>query len=98
MTKHTLLADRHGVPLAIRTTEANACDHYQLIPLILEFHKIGGKQGLPKDLHEEVYADRGMVQSWVTALWGGHSCPPLAPVADRNVRPTRRLLLVSPQV
>jgi hypothetical protein len=34
--KHTLMVDRHGVPLAVRTTGANASDHRQFLPLILE--------------------------------------------------------------
>src|ERR671917_169840 len=41
-SKHTLLVDRHGVPLAIRTAWANASDHRQIIPLNLEFPRVGG--------------------------------------------------------
>src|SRR5262249_10244313 len=33
-SKHTLLVDRPGVPLAIRTAEANDSDHKQILPLI----------------------------------------------------------------
>jgi transposase len=58
-TKHTLLVDRHGVPLAIRTAGANASDHRQIIPLVLDFPKVGGKPGRPKELPDELYADRG---------------------------------------
>jgi transposase len=58
-TKHTLLVDRHGVPLAIRTAPANASDHTQIIPLVLDFPKVGGKPGRPKGLPDEAYADRG---------------------------------------
>jgi transposase len=58
-TKHTLLVDRHGVPLAIRTAGANASDHTQVIPLVLGFPKVGGKPGRPKELPDEAYADRG---------------------------------------
>jgi transposase len=58
-TKHTVLVDRHGVPLAIRTAGANAGDHHQIIPLILDFPKVGGKPGRPKELPDEAYADRG---------------------------------------
>lgn len=36
-TKHTFMVDRHGMPLAIRTAGANACDHTQIIPLVLDF-------------------------------------------------------------
>lgn len=58
-TKHTVMVDRHGVPLAIRTAGANASDHTQIIPLVLDFPRITGKPGRPKELPEEVYADRG---------------------------------------
>jgi len=58
-SKHTLLVDRHGVPLAIRTAGANASDHTQIIPLVLEFPPVGGKPGRPKQLPDELYADRG---------------------------------------
>jgi transposase len=58
-TKHTLLVDRHGVPLAIRTAGANASDHRQIIPLVLDFPKVAGKPGRPKELPDELYADRG---------------------------------------
>src|SRR5947209_16463763 len=58
-SKHTLLVDRHGVPLAIRTAGANASDHKQIIPLVLDFPKVGGKPGSPKELPDELYADRG---------------------------------------
>src|SRR6476646_5361522 len=46
-TKHTLLVDRRGVPLAIRTAGANASDHTQIIPLVLDFPTVGGKPGRP---------------------------------------------------
>jgi transposase len=58
-TKHTLLVDRHGVPPAIRTAGANASDHTQIIPLVLDFPTVGGKPGRPKELPDELYADRG---------------------------------------
>src|ERR671917_330068 len=43
-SKHTLLVDRHGVPLAIRTAGANASDHTQIIPLVLDFPKVGARR------------------------------------------------------
>jgi transposase len=58
-TKHTLLVSRSGVPLAIRTAGANASDHTQIIPLVLDFPRVGGKPGRPKELPDELYADRG---------------------------------------
>jgi transposase len=58
-TKHTLLVDRRGVPLAIRTAGANASDHTQIIPIVVAFPRVGGKPGRPKELPDELYADRG---------------------------------------
>src|SRR4051812_43795672 len=58
-TKHTLMVDRHGVPLAFRTAPANASDHGQIIPLMLDFPKVTGKPGRPKELPDELYADQG---------------------------------------
>jgi transposase len=67
-TKHTLLVDRNGVPLAIRTVSANTSDQVELIPIVLEFPKVGGKPGRPKELPDEVYADRGYDNDWARAL------------------------------
>lgn len=47
------------MPLAIRTAGANASDHTQIIPLVLDFPKVGGKPGRPKELPDELYADWG---------------------------------------
>jgi transposase len=58
-TKHTLMVGRHGAPLAIRTAGANASDHRQIIPLVLDYPKVGGKPGRPKEMPDELYADRG---------------------------------------
>ena len=44
-TKHTLMVSRAGVPLAVRTAGANASDHTQIIPLVLDFPRVGGKPG-----------------------------------------------------
>jgi transposase len=55
-TKHTLMVDRHGVPLAIRTAGADARDYKQIIPLVLDFPKVGGTPGRLKELPDEAYA------------------------------------------
>jgi transposase len=57
-TKHTLMVDRKGVPLAIRTAKANASDHTQIIPLVLDFPRAGGTPGRPKEHPDELLADR----------------------------------------
>jgi hypothetical protein len=53
------MVDRSGVPLVIRTAGANASDHRQILPVILDFPRVGGVPGRPKELPDEVYADRG---------------------------------------
>lgn len=58
--KHTLMVSRSGVPLAIRTAGANASGHRQILPLaLLDFPRVGGKPGRPREKPAEVYADRG---------------------------------------
>lgn len=58
-TTHTLMVSRSGVPLQIRTAGADASDHTQIIPLVLDFPRVGGKPGRPKELPDDVYTDRG---------------------------------------
>jgi transposase len=72
-TKHTLLVDRHGVPLAVRTAGANASDHRQLIPLVVDFPRVSGKVGRPKELPDVLYTDRGFdseASRWLLAWLG----------------------------
>ncbi|QDV37624.1 IS5 family transposase [Tautonia plasticadhaerens] len=58
-TKHTLLVNRHGVPLATRTAGAFASDHTQIIPVVLDFPRVKGTPCRPKGLPDDLYADRG---------------------------------------
>ncbi len=58
-SKPTLLVDRQGTPRAIRTAGANASDHRQIIPLVLDFPKVAGKPGRPQERPDDLYADRG---------------------------------------
>jgi transposase len=58
-TKHTVMVDKSGAPLVIRTAGANASDHKQILPVILDFPRVGGVPGRPKEMPDEAYADRG---------------------------------------
>jgi transposase len=58
-TRHTLMVDPSGVPLAIRTAGADASDHHQIIPPVLKSPEVGGKPGRPKELPDDLDADRG---------------------------------------
>jgi transposase len=54
------VVSRQGVSLAIRTAAANASDHRQILPpVVLDFPKVGGKPGRPKEYPDVLYADRG---------------------------------------
>lgn len=44
-TKHSLMVDRLGLPMAIRTAGANVSDHRQILPLVLDYSRIGGEPG-----------------------------------------------------
>ncbi|WZP00386.1 hypothetical protein EP7_002027 [Isosphaeraceae bacterium EP7] len=52
-TKHTVMINKAGVPLVIRTAGANASDHRQIIPLVLGFPRVKGVPGRPKELPDE---------------------------------------------
>jgi transposase len=72
-TKHTLMVDAKGVPLAIRTAGANASDQKQILPIVLSFPKVGGKPGRPKETPDDLYADRGYDSDstrWLLAWMG----------------------------
>jgi transposase len=58
-SKHSLLVDRHGIPMKIRTAGANVSDHRQIIPLVMEVPKVGGQPGRPKQLPDTLIADAG---------------------------------------
>lgn len=58
-TKYTLLVDREGVPLVIRTAPANSSDHCEIMPTVVNFPVVGGKPGRPRQHPKRLYADAG---------------------------------------
>jgi hypothetical protein len=62
------MVDRSGVPLAIRTAGANASDHKQTLPLVLESSKVDGVPGRPTELPDVAYADPGYDSEATRAL------------------------------
>ena len=59
-SKHILMVDHHGIPLAVETVGANVSDQTQLIPIVvMDFPQVGGKPGRPKQHPDADYADRG---------------------------------------
>ena len=57
-TKHHVLVDGQGVPLAVTITGANVPDLQQLLPLIVAVPDVKGKPGHPKSRPKQLYADR----------------------------------------
>lgn len=58
-SKHHVLTDLGGVPLAATVTKANEDDRKQLIPMVDAVPKVAGKVGAPKRRPRYLLADRG---------------------------------------
>jgi len=58
-SKHHLLTDSGGIPLAISLTGGNRNDVTQLLPLIDAVGPVAGKVGRPRQRPDRVLADRG---------------------------------------
>jgi transposase len=57
-SKHHLLTDAQGIPLAIILTKANRHDVTQLLPLLDKVPPVRGKRGAPRFRPERVQGDR----------------------------------------
>jgi transposase len=57
-SKHHLLVDAHGIPLAVVVTAANRPDVLEIISLVVEIPEVGGKPGRPRQRPDKLYADR----------------------------------------
>jgi transposase len=57
-SKHHLLTDAHGVPLAFTLTGANRHDVTQLLPLLDKVPPVRGKPGAPRSRPDRVQGDR----------------------------------------
>jgi transposase len=58
-SKHHVIVDAHGIPLAATVTGGNRNDVTQLLPLIHAVPPIRGKRGRPRQRPGMLYADRG---------------------------------------
>jgi len=58
-SKHHLLIDSHGIPLAEEVTAANVNDVVELIPLVVAIPPVAGKPGRPKERPRALQGDRG---------------------------------------
>jgi transposase len=57
-SKHHLLTDTHGIPLAITLTGANRHDVTQLLPLLDKIPRVKGKRGAPRRRPDQLQGDR----------------------------------------
>jgi len=58
-SKHHLICDGNGIPLAVTLTGGNRNDVTQLMPLIDAVPPVRGKVGRPRRRPDALYADRG---------------------------------------
>jgi hypothetical protein len=58
-SKHHLICDAGGIPLAVSLTGGNRNDITQLIPLVDAIPPIRGRRGRPRRRPRELFADRG---------------------------------------
>jgi transposase len=58
-SKHHLIVDAGGIPLAVSLTGGNRNDITQLIPLVDAVPPIRGRRGRPRRRPRELFADRG---------------------------------------
>jgi|SRR5690348_18280901 len=57
-SKHHVLTDAHGIPLATVLTKANRHDVTQLFPLLDKVPRVRGQRGTPRSRPKQVQADR----------------------------------------
>ncbi|MBB2914042.1 hypothetical protein FHS43_005354 [Streptosporangium becharense] len=57
-SKHHMITDGHGIPLAVRLTSGNRHDVLQLIPLIEAIPPVRGKVGKPRQRPSTLYVGR----------------------------------------
>jgi transposase len=58
-SKHHLITDAHGIPLAVTLTGGHRHDVTQLIPLVEAIPPIRGRRGRPRRRPGELFAGRG---------------------------------------
>ncbi|MFF9642077.1 IS5 family transposase [Kitasatospora aureofaciens] len=58
-SKHHLITEGHGIPLAVLLTGGNRNDVTQLMPLVQAVPPVRGRRGRPRRRPDKLYADRG---------------------------------------
>ncbi|MEU3983797.1 IS5 family transposase [Streptomyces sp. NPDC026672] len=78
-SKHHVIVDHHGTPLAISLTGGNRHDVTQLIPLLEAIPRIRGRLGRPRHKPKRLYADRGYdFRKHLRLLWARGIVPKIA--------------------
>jgi transposase len=78
-SKHHLIVDATGIPLAITLTGANRNDVTQLLPLVDTIGPVRGKVGRPRQHTDTLIADRGYDHDkYRRALWQRGITPAIA--------------------
>ena len=78
-SKHHLLTDRSGIPLAATLTGGNRNDVTQLLPLIDRVGPVRGRVGRPRQRADELVADRAYDHdTYRRALWARDVKPVIA--------------------
>ena len=83
-SKHHLLVDATGIPLAVALTGGNRNDVAQLLPLLDDLHArpVAGKRGRPRQKPDLVLADRGYDHDKYRRLLRARGIKPV--IARRN--------------
>jgi len=87
-SKHHLIVDRHGLPLAATLTGGHRNDVTQLLPLIDGIGAVTGKRGRPRQRPDRVIADRGYDHdSYRRESYGGEACSRRSHAAAQSTAP-----------
>ncbi|MFJ6629749.1 IS5 family transposase [Streptomyces albidoflavus] len=78
-SKHHLIVDRHGTPVAVTLTGGNRHDVTQLLPLLEAIPHIRGLRGRPRRRPRRLFADRGYdFDKYRRLLWKRGTKPVIA--------------------
>ncbi|TXG89420.1 IS5 family transposase [Rhodococcus rhodnii] len=82
-SKHHVIVDLHGTPLAVSLTGGNRHDVTQLMPLVEAIPRIRGRRGRPRNRPRRLFADRGYDYDKYRNLLRGKGITPM--IARRGV-------------
>ena len=86
-SKHHVLTDAGGVPLATSLTGGHRNDVTQLLPLVDAFPIVRGRRGRPRRRPNDLYADRGYDHDKYRKACGAGGSGPTSPAAVRLTDP-----------